>query len=994
MAEGVHLGRVSFGGRDQLISRVEGSNQRGVEIPRGPIHLNADSRIEGRENLTAVAWAHDFQSVEGELNLPPGWRLFHASGVDRAAETWISRWSLLDLFLVLIVAMATMRLFGAPWGALALAALTLSFPERGSPEWSFLALLVGIALVRARAEGNFGRAANLFRGLAASALVLIAIPFCIDEIRVGMHPALEHRGGHVTFSNVFSEGQSKPETHESDDEMKRVQIQSASLAVADEVAEYGIRFESNFGAAASKIPARGRYNYAPDPNARVTTGPGLPAWGWNRVELSWSGPVDRAQPISFVLLSPRVNFFLAFLRVALLAGLIGRLLWEFAGRSNPATPSKSETDGATTLASATITALATIGLFCLPIPARADLPSPEMLEELQSRLLEEPECFPQCASSPRLSLDVRPDRLELRLEVHVVASTAVPLPGNSNSWVPVTVLVDGRPAEALKRDTQGLLWIQLEPGQHELLMSGPLADRVSVDLPLPLRPQYTTASVDGWILHGIRADGRVDGNIQLTRILDGREETVGELRAASLPPFVRVTRNLRLGLVWKMDVQIVRLTPPDAAIVLEIPLLPGESITTEGIRVESGKALIILAPGVRQRSWSSVLEIQPEVILVASESVAWSESWRLDVNPIWHVEASGVPPILQPNPMGARVREWRPRPGETVTLEVTRPSGVDGPTLTIDSSSLVVEPGLRSADVRLELSIRSSRGGQHPIRLPENSVLTSLTIDGVAQPIRQEGGAIALPIRPGHQQVSIHWRESQGLSGHSIYRAPKIDLGTASVNHQVEIVPSSGRWILLAGGPRLGPSILIWPMLGVMALLAFALGLLGQTPLRGRHWLLLFVGLTQAPVLAAAVPVVWLHALNWRRSSGEASSRVAFNVMQIGLFLLTLSALAVLFHSIQQGLLGTPAMQIAGNGSTSSLLRWYQDRVAAIPPSPWVLSVPLWVYRLTMLAWALWIAQALIGWLRWGWACFSAGEIWRPIHKANGGQDKEADLTS
>jgi len=89
----------------------------------------------------------------------------------------------------------------------------------------------------------------------------------------------------------------------------------------------------------------------------------------------------------------------------------------------------------------------------------------------------------------------------------------------------------------------------------------------------------------------------------------------------------------------------------------------------------------------------------------------------------------------------------------------------------------------------------------------------------------------------------------------------------------------------------------------------------------------------------------------------------------------------VLFFSIQQGLLGTPEMQIAGNGSSAHVLRWYQDRIAATPPGGWLLSVPLLVYRLAMLVWALWIAQALVGWLRWGWSCFSHGEIWRPIRE-------------
>jgi hypothetical protein len=32
-----------------------------------------------------------------------------------------------------------------------------------------------------------------------------------------------------------------------------------------------------------------------------------------------------------------------------------------------------------------------------------------------------------------------------------------------------------------------------------------------------------------------------------------------------------------------------------------------------------------------------------------------------------------------------------------------------------------------------------------------------------------------------------------------------------------------------------------------------------------------------------------------------------------------------------------------------------------------------------MLAWALWLAMALVGWLRWAWSCFSADEIWRPL---------------
>ena len=72
-------------------------------------------------------------------------------------------------------------------------------------------------------------------------------------------------------------------------------------------------------------------------------------------------------------------------------------------------------------------------------------------------------------------------------------------------------------------------------------------------------------------------------------------------------------------------------------------------------------------------------------------------------------------------------------------------------------------------------------------------------------------------------------------------------------------------------------------------------------------------------------------------------------------------------------------MQISGNGSNWAVLNWYQDRAANGPPIVWVFSVPVIVYRIAMLFWALWLAQALLRWLRWGWECFCTGAIWRPL---------------
>ena len=97
-------------------------------------------------------------------------------------------------------------------------------------------------------------------------------------------------------------------------------------------------------------------------------------------------------------------------------------------------------------------------------------------------------------------------------------------------------------------------------------------------------------------------------------------------------------------------------------------------------------------------------------------------------------------------------------------------------------------------------------------------------------------------------------------------------------------------------------------------------------------------------IAMALVVVAWLLALAGRERLKPGLGRRRFNLMQVGLVLLTLVALLTLFVAIQQGLLGRPEMQVIGNGSHGLHLRWYQDRLDGLLPSAWVISLPLWVY--------------------------------------------------
>ena len=71
---------------------MAGTDKQGVKVRKGMIMLTADSRIKGdiRQHERGRL-EQNFHNVSAELNLPPGWRLLAARGVDNVPNSWISR---------------------------------------------------------------------------------------------------------------------------------------------------------------------------------------------------------------------------------------------------------------------------------------------------------------------------------------------------------------------------------------------------------------------------------------------------------------------------------------------------------------------------------------------------------------------------------------------------------------------------------------------------------------------------------------------------------------------------------------------------------------------------------------------------------------------------------------------------------------------------------------------------------------------------------------
>src|SRR5437867_420863 len=426
MAEPTVLGRAAVDGREQFLTRLGERSSAGIELREGRLQLDADSRVEGAASrVPAVGWDHDFHEVSGQLNLPPGWQLYYASGVDDVSSSWVTNWTLLDLFVVLIVALAVGRLWSRRWGLVALVTLALTYPESAAPRWLWLAVLAGDALVRALPEGRPLRYAKLSRLGALVALVMIALGFAADQVRVGLHPQLATPSPAARLSTVTGGADTAaPAT--------KAEVSGEAMVLEFEAREKAPRQALGYGGEAKSLrgvrllDADRNSAYPLGPDAIDPTGPGVPRWSWQTIRLGWRGPVERDQQLHLTLASPRVNRVLAFVRVAL-TGLLLACVAGGALRSGGPLPLPASA------ARALVLVVVVLGHAAR---ARADFPSPEMLGELRNRLLERPECVPECASSPRLRLEVTRGALSARMEVDAATETAVPLPGSARHWSP------------------------------------------------------------------------------------------------------------------------------------------------------------------------------------------------------------------------------------------------------------------------------------------------------------------------------------------------------------------------------------------------------------------------------------------------------------------------------------------------------------------------------------------------------------------------------
>jgi hypothetical protein len=969
-----------------LVTHGSDKNLTGVEWRQPQVTLNAGVRLAAGAStrIPVTGWQQSFDSVDTTLHLPFGYRLIAASGADNTSgNVWVERWTILNIFLAAFFTLLAWRLLGRTGAIAAAAYLLLAMPEPFAPVHTLAAVIILALLRQAMPEGRLRKLFRAGERLALLVLVVAAVIFIPVQIRYALYPQLEDNAYWVEpdlEGSMVAEEAAEPQA------IAPSMAESVPMPVVPAPASKPARLISK---SMSNSPPAFRQRYA---QSTVTqTGGGEPAWALGQqYRLQWSGPVAETQRVRFLISPPWLTWLWRVATVALLGGLIWRLIqmsFPPGGTSLPWLRARSPAPSvAASLASVCLAALLAGALW--PTPARAEpgaFPSRELLEDLQKRLLEAPECAPRCLNIAEARVEAQAGALRVLLAAHVEAAASLPLPEPGDHLTLRSVRVDGEVRAVLRVNEKN--YVALPRGVHHILLEYvPGDDTASLSFPLvPARIEYIGTD---WHVEGIDENRLLSETLNFSRTSPEGETAPAnagegapparqpERAAQQFPPFVHVQRDIALDLDWRINTRVTRIAPVGGGFTLPVPLLPGEHVTTPDVKVQDGGALAVFTAHDANTGWTARLDKAQTLELTVPPLSDRAETWRVTVSPSWHLEWNGVPVTLSSD--GGQVAfEFHPLPNEKLILTLTQPDKTEGSIRAIDRVALESRVGQHSSDYTLTFTLRASQGGEHRITLPAGVDVLDVQRDNIRLNLQPQADQLSLPISPGAQTYTLKLREQRDVGWLTI--SPIINLGLPAANINLRTTLTEQRWILATRGPVVGPAVLYWGELLVALILAFLLARSGKTSLGRWQWFLLVLGFSTFSWTTLLLITLWLLVVDWRirtESFADWSAR-KFNVMQAGIVVLTVFMLFQLIGAVSEGLLSVPGMGIRGYGSSNNLLNWFADQSIATLPVTKVFSLPVWFYRFVMLAWALWLAYILIRWLSRGLGAWLKHGYWK-----------------
>ncbi|MCB0329286.1 MAG: hypothetical protein KDD70_06475 [Bdellovibrionales bacterium] len=1008
------LGRALVNDQPALITNDPNSDLQGLELRDQQLNVTAVSRLQDRGSFPAIGWNTVVDSLNFTLHLPPSWLLFHVSGAQAGKSTWVDSWTLLDIFIALLIVLGSFKLFNWRIALVTCAILLLGHNEFIAPR-IFLIYVLIFYVWRLLAKGR-GRgweiASSVCLVVTFAALTLQSLSFAKLQFIQMLFPQLQSGTRYTTFIQQLLEG---IETSLFIWPYLLLLAVIVIFAVRSffrstgfwnfigRAVLYGLVFmgvavvlgpmtfsagylpmqSSNYyneyDQVASSAPITKSYTSAirnaeenaPDlqqskrqekfsyESKNLLSGPAVPSWQWKYHYLSIPGPIGTDYEVQFVLFPPWITRILCGLRVLAALLLIG-LFFNALGYTKFLRPYIDQAAG--------LSILLPLALLLQPSTAHAEYPSAQLLDELEARLQQEQCSNDPCATIEDIKLDISGTEYSLKLSVSSNGRSSVSLPGPLEVMLPKKVIRNGEETISLRRSSGGYLSLQTEDGRNRFEIQGVLPLESSFSLQFETRPLYVEVNAEDWFIEGLTSSGFVRDSIRFTRknvTADPQGESslpdIENAAPADLPTWFEVKREITISDQIRTSLEVVRVGMLGKSVQVRIPLLEGERITSGAATVEKGALLARFGANSNTMLFGGELPYTGKLHLKASKKKNLNERWTVQCSPIMSCSLDGLKPMHSVY-SGKKANVWLPFPGEEVHVQYKDLTGIKGDFLTLDETNYDIQWGAQQLSGTLTVQLRATEQTTFSITAPPKSTINSLQVGGGSGSgdVKENTGVVLL--NPGEHTVSLQY--SLPWQAGTVETAPPILLSAPAHNVKIQIHPSPERWILWTGGVSWGPCVLFWGKLIFIVALCVGLSLISILPMKPISAAMLGVGLTSIPIIWMTIPLAWLASLKLIPLMRDQWNHL---VKPLRLFLfvgLTLLALVFFFKIVQIGLVLSPPMLVVGNQSNASALKWFVDHSEAGLPQPWVLSLPMWCWRAFALVWSTWLVLAMFSWLK------------------------------
>lgn len=906
---------------------------------------------------------HPVFSLSETLHMPPGWRLLYTDN-KVSADDWVSKWNNGSLFLLALIVFAFYRLKGVYWAGFALLTFVLVYHEKTAPILPVLVLL-GLVALDGRGLGNFPRLQAFIRRSAQfvfAAAVVMVIVYSFSHIRAAVHPDLGFNGG--------------PETINADKAMVS--------AVSD--AE---NFEME---RASSLKAKGPYMgmalsaQRPAPIVKVESdeirplGRPIPQWVGKMVRIKWDPAyLNKASDSTFIFMPPLLtrmfNVLTSIFLVIVMFSFLPGKYWKGIGKWLPLslmllTPGSLLADG---------------------------YPSSQLLNELAEKVNAPPVCMPDCSLLSKANMILGKDGvLKLEIDIDAQEKYGAPIISVSSGLNWQVISDNGSSAILSQTEGSGGVAVLIDKGKHHLVLQGQMITNEGSFAFSQPPVSYSGHSLDPlWTIK----TSMESGVAKVVSFVKHRQKVKANAPRFLLPPSemdsrFKINRSIALGNEWRAVTILRRFGGSNEPETLKIPLLSGESVQKGSVNIHRVKdqLSVTFQPGESVIRFESVLE-QNDKIVVPPGLPGMESSVSLNYTDLWRVDAEGGTDVLVNR--GASGSLWRTWPGESMTFYVKQTHLLDGASISIANAKVSLKPSLdrdaafQSGKGSISAEIMTSR--PHVLVLSYDPAIQfeRLMLNGQSVSL-QPGRDLRIPLDIGQARITGDFNLDNGarfsyVSPTILFKSGEDVLDVFNLTTSITI--PHDRFVVWTRGSGIGPAILFWSLIPVIAGIAILLGSFRIGETRAIAWFFILLGLAQTSYFMGAAGglsfaffiVVWLLLIKRRAEMDPFQAKpFRFNLGQLALIFLTMLILLSLPGVLSGALLGSPDFMVSGYKSSRFMLSWFED---VGTQRHVVYSVPLVFYRIFVLIWALWFAGKLLAWLRLGWAAFTKGAMFRELPK-------------